>query len=596
MNFPRLTGADLEGAANSHSWPMPHDYMSAVQHPSQNFASSDLRVGGPVLNRRGLPQVEVGEFACVFKLRVGSRNFAIRCFLTPRSDRLRRYSLLSEYVRQASITMLANCEYFERGIRVGGKWFPIVKMDWVKGQTLDTFINNHLNDPLSLRRLASKWRRVMQALRQADIAHGDLQHGNVLVDDTGEVQLVDYDAMYIPKLRSAESPEIGHPNYQHPQRSSLHYDVTIDNFSAHVIYISILGIAMEPALWHDFYNENNLILTRKDFEEPSQSRALCRLQQSSDQQVVGRLANYMQQFCLGTLESVPTLEDSIKGSVAPPPSPIIRIDCPRSGAELVLGEELMVNWTFVNIGGFVEIELLRAGQLSATIVSSTPIGRRGSGSYRYVVPPTILPGNDYSVRITGVSGAQHSVVMSGVFAITETSKPTLRMITPNGGEEWEPAMPQTISWIFTGVSGDVKIELLKGTELFATITASTPIGKGGAGDYRWVIPRGYDGGNRYAVKISSNGDPTCVAISRNYFTIMSKELRRTLDFFDRAWDCSRCWRFFNQLWVCPHPIQRLRPYCDWGKKEILSEDERRNCLNNDYYWYRISQAVQDFWR
>jgi len=58
MNFPRLTGADLEGAANSHSWPMPHDYMSAVQHPSQNFASSDLRVGGLFLIDEACPKLK----------------------------------------------------------------------------------------------------------------------------------------------------------------------------------------------------------------------------------------------------------------------------------------------------------------------------------------------------------------------------------------------------------------------------------------------------------------------------------------------------------------------------------------------------------
>ncbi|QLQ08322.1 MAG: hypothetical protein HZY76_21580 [Anaerolineae bacterium] len=55
----------------------------------------------------------------------------------------------------------------------------------------------------------------MRNLQTHGIAHGDLQHGNVLVA-ADELRLIDYDGMYVPPLSGRESHEIGHRNYQHP--------------------------------------------------------------------------------------------------------------------------------------------------------------------------------------------------------------------------------------------------------------------------------------------------------------------------------------------------------------------------------------------
>lgn len=37
-------------------------------------------------------------------------------------------------------------------------------------------------------------------LHEKSIAHGDLQHGNILVDSNGNIYLIDYDSMFVPSL------------------------------------------------------------------------------------------------------------------------------------------------------------------------------------------------------------------------------------------------------------------------------------------------------------------------------------------------------------------------------------------------------------
>jgi cell division protein FtsI/penicillin-binding protein 2 len=52
-------------------------------------------------------------------------------------------------------------------------------------------------------------------LQQADFAHGDLQHGNILVDTSSTLRLVDFDGSWISGFQGDPPPrEPGHPNYQ----------------------------------------------------------------------------------------------------------------------------------------------------------------------------------------------------------------------------------------------------------------------------------------------------------------------------------------------------------------------------------------------
>ncbi len=214
------------------NWPLASDYQDAVQNPLQCFQDPQLKAGHVVLNRIGLPRVASGMFASVYEIRNGEQRWAVRCFLRPSADQRERYALLSGYLSQVRMPGLVEFAYEAQGIRVRGQWYPIVKMDWIEGVTLHTYISKHVQEPDTLRKLARQWRILLERLRQNHIAHADLQHGNVLVTPSGELRLVDYDGMFVPALRGQASHELGHPNYQHPQRTAQSYDENLDNFAA----------------------------------------------------------------------------------------------------------------------------------------------------------------------------------------------------------------------------------------------------------------------------------------------------------------------------------------------------------------------------
>ena len=307
-------------------WPSITDFTEAVQNPDLCFRGTDLETGQVAPNRRGLPLVYSGAFACVYQVSVADRTYAVRCFTREVSDQDARYGDLSNYLNNVAFPQsFVNFEYLEHGIRIKGDWYPIVKMDWVDGEQLSGFVGSRLDQPDTLRRLATEWRGGPPAsMRGLRIAHNDLQHGNVMVQADGSIRLVDYDGMFLSGFRGERSPELGHKNYQHPQRSAEHYDENVDNFPSLVIYLSLLAVAADAGLW-DFHDEDNLILTRKDYADPGSSEVFGRLKRSSDP-TVAKLAERLEEFCGVPLEVVPDLEtvlQDVPPSVAPahPPAP-----------------------------------------------------------------------------------------------------------------------------------------------------------------------------------------------------------------------------------------------------------------------------------
>jgi hypothetical protein len=128
-----------------------------------------------------------------------------------------------------------------------------------------------------------------------------------------ELRLVDYDGMYCPAFGKGRSPELGHANFQHPRRLPEHYDDSIDNFSAIVIYMSLLALAEDPALWKDFYTVDNLLLTSGDYKNPQNSKAFARLLAIKNP-VVKQLAALIKDSSMRSIQDVPWFEDAVVGA------------------------------------------------------------------------------------------------------------------------------------------------------------------------------------------------------------------------------------------------------------------------------------------
>ncbi len=263
-------------------WPTPQEYNEAIQNCGTNFKDPELQKFRPELDKYGMPKPCSGQFATVYRVSDGSRSFAVRCFLNHYPDQEARYAAISSYLKSKNLPFMVPFEFQKQGIRVNGNWYPILKMEWITGDKIDAFLHKNLANRAALDEMATRWLSMIKTLKDTGIAHGDLQHGNIIVSQ-GALKLIDYDGMFVPSLKGYSTHEVGHRNYQHPKRSNKDFSEELDNFSAWVIYASIIGISFDKNFWaYAKAGDERLLLWEGDYRNPASSDILDRMRRSGN--------------------------------------------------------------------------------------------------------------------------------------------------------------------------------------------------------------------------------------------------------------------------------------------------------------------------
>ena len=353
-------------------WPSITDFTGVVQNPELCF--SDPELAGGIVERhpdRGTPLVYSGNFAAVYAVESGQGDkYAVRCFTREVRDQQQRYGDLNDYLMGVKPAAFVDFQYREHGIQIKGEWYPIVRMEWVDGKRLDKFAEDNLSSPDAIRDICARWRGSNASLRGLGIAHNDLQHGNIMVQTDGAIRLVDYDGIFLPAFQGEPSPELGHQHYQHPLRTASDYHEQVDNFPALVIYLSLLALSYDPGLWQRFYTQENLLLTKADYADPSNSQCLSALKGNPDP-TVRYLAEYLEEYCSRPLDQVPELESILRSvpaaPAAAPPAPPAMPAAPSPGPAPAAGGDS--SYLSVLLGGQPTQPPAAAGQ---SVVAQPP--------------------------------------------------------------------------------------------------------------------------------------------------------------------------------------------------------------------------------
>ena len=218
-----------------------------------------------------------GGFSVVFPYRnFNGEEWAFRCWHSDIGDMRQRMQILSAELRKLRLPYLCDFEYVPEGLVIDGKIYPATRMKWIEGQNLKEYICSH-RDKGALLKLADDFLKMCNDLHANHIAHGDLQHENILVDEKGKLYLVDYDSVYIPAMGEQNDVVVGKSDYQHPQRKfNKKASERLDYFSELVIYLSIKGIADNLSLIDKYQGQDTdyLLFKKEDYEDLTSSPIL----------------------------------------------------------------------------------------------------------------------------------------------------------------------------------------------------------------------------------------------------------------------------------------------------------------------------------
>lgn len=296
------------------AWPVADEYNEAILDPTSCFEDETLRQATITVSAAGMVQPISGGFANIYRLKSKDRAYAVKCFLRESADHAVRYECIRKALTGASLPYFTNFDYLLKGIFVKGRWYPVLKMDWEDGDALDSYIFKNVSNHSSLSFLAKEFKALAGRLSQASMAHGDLQHGNILVEGN-RLRLIDYDAFFVPALAGKQSSELGHPNYQHPRRTISHFDRDTDSFSAWSIYTSLHCLSIDPTLWTKLAGGDECLLFRAaDYGDPLSSYAFSVLEQH-ESPAVKNAARLFRSLCEKPIEQIPSLLEGLSQPV-----------------------------------------------------------------------------------------------------------------------------------------------------------------------------------------------------------------------------------------------------------------------------------------
>jgi hypothetical protein len=255
------------------TWPSIDEFEDAMLDTGLNFASPDLKNGELITDALGEPVSWAGSFAVAYKIVNGQKQWAVRIFIGEVSDQKRRYERIQRHLAKYGFPFIPEFVYLDEGLRVGGSKYPIVKMEWVEGQTLGEWVEDNYRKRDALLHLAEKWKQMIIDLYQTGAAHADIHHDNVIVTKSGELQLIDFDGTFVPEMAGEPPAELGHPNWNHPGRYvKKRFGGFLDQFPGFVGLLSILAVAENPRLFQKYYSGENLIFNKEDYKNLKDSK------------------------------------------------------------------------------------------------------------------------------------------------------------------------------------------------------------------------------------------------------------------------------------------------------------------------------------
>ena len=263
-------------------YPLISEYLTAIQDAHDNLDKLNHLV--PVLDKHGEPYRSSGAFAVVFKMKdeQTGKCYALKCFTEEQEGRAEAYRQIAEELEFVDSPYITSVKYLEKELFVDSNCeddeFPVLLMDWIEGETMETYIAENYTDSYEMSMLCYRFCKMAAWLRSQSFAHGDIKPDNIIVRPDGTLTLVDYDGMFVPAMKGQKSPTIGTKDFSHPLRTIDDFDETIDDFSLASIALSLKAISLDSSLLQSYGASDRLLFSATDYLDLSKSKIFAALQ------------------------------------------------------------------------------------------------------------------------------------------------------------------------------------------------------------------------------------------------------------------------------------------------------------------------------
>lgn len=306
------------------------DIITSVENKAALVKDKHVLQGNFLRTPQGRLYHCAGGFSVVFPYTTETgEKWAFRCWHAEMSNTQKRYESISNAIKKSQLPFLTDFIYEKEGIVVNGVTYPTIRMKWVEGLPLKEYIYKNRMSRGILNNLADSFLQMTREMHTRSLAHGDLQHGNIIVDSSGAIHLIDYDSFYCPALKGERDYVTGLPDYQHPARkTNKTTSEKIDFFSELIIYISIKAIAEYTSLFDEYKvkDSDSLLFTQKDYSNLTDSKIYKNLSTRGTEfrELLSILKQYLEVTDINKLEPFESLLQKRRVTFRATPSKVTR--------------------------------------------------------------------------------------------------------------------------------------------------------------------------------------------------------------------------------------------------------------------------------
>ncbi len=220
---------------------------------------------------------------------------------------------------------------------------------------------------------------------------------------------------------------------------------------------------------------------------------------------------------------VPATPTLIPTPVLPPttisPTPVsIIIISPRNGENWQVGSFQKISWESSGIPSnhlIITVRLRDSAGTEYNLLTNTP-----NDGFEEIAVPASLSAGSYALEIKTIVGGRIILTKSAPFNIIVPAGSALRVVSPNGGEQWTIGNTYAIKWENQGNIKSVYVELYKGG-VYLSGLGGLGLNWGAPTSWTWntIDTPNFEPGSDFKIRVKSDSDPSIYDESDNYFSI-----------------------------------------------------------------------------